>query len=96
LIGLPSRAAALYRTLHRLDGEGLAWIAVDRPPGTPRLGRRARPPAPGGKQSLTNQAFVGRAPQVRAGRSRPAVLSTKKLPFLSILVTHSAPKCRYH
>jgi L-threonylcarbamoyladenylate synthase len=28
-------AAALYRTLHRLDAEGLAWIAVDRPPETP-------------------------------------------------------------
>lgn len=28
-------AAALYRTLHRLDTEGLAWIAVDRPPETP-------------------------------------------------------------
>ncbi len=28
-------AAALYRTLHRLDAEGFAWIAVDRPPETP-------------------------------------------------------------
>jgi len=28
-------AAALYRTLHRLDAEGLEWIAVDCPPETP-------------------------------------------------------------
>jgi len=28
-------AAALYETLHRLDGRGLAWIAVERPPETP-------------------------------------------------------------
>lgn len=28
-------AAALYETLHRLDGEGLEWIAVERPPETP-------------------------------------------------------------
>jgi L-threonylcarbamoyladenylate synthase len=28
-------AAALYRTLHRLDAEGLDWIAVDCPPETP-------------------------------------------------------------
>jgi L-threonylcarbamoyladenylate synthase len=28
-------AAALYRTLHRLDGEGLEWIAVECPPETP-------------------------------------------------------------
>jgi L-threonylcarbamoyladenylate synthase len=27
-------AAALYDTLHRLDGEGLDWIAVERPPET--------------------------------------------------------------
>jgi len=28
-------AAALYETLHRLDAEGLDWIAVERPPDTP-------------------------------------------------------------
>jgi L-threonylcarbamoyladenylate synthase len=28
-------AAALYRTLHRLDGEGWEWIAVECPPDTP-------------------------------------------------------------
>jgi L-threonylcarbamoyladenylate synthase len=28
-------AAALYGTLHRLDGLGLDWIAVERPPETP-------------------------------------------------------------
>jgi len=28
-------AAVLYRTLHRLDGEGLQWIAVECPPETP-------------------------------------------------------------
>ena len=28
-------AAALYETLHRLDREGLDWIAVERPPDTP-------------------------------------------------------------
>jgi L-threonylcarbamoyladenylate synthase len=28
-------AAALYRTLHRLDGEGFEWIAVECPPETP-------------------------------------------------------------
>jgi L-threonylcarbamoyladenylate synthase len=28
-------AAALYDTLHRLDREGLAWIAVEPPPDTP-------------------------------------------------------------
>ena len=28
-------AAALYETLHRLDAQGLAWIAVERPPDTP-------------------------------------------------------------
>ena len=32
----PARyAAALYDTLHRLDHEGLDWIAVERPPATP-------------------------------------------------------------
>jgi len=42
-------AAALYETLHRLDAEGLDWIAVEQPPGTPewsgvldRLRRAAR------------------------------------------------------
>ena len=28
-------AAALYETLHRLDRQGLDWIAVERPPDTP-------------------------------------------------------------
>jgi L-threonylcarbamoyladenylate synthase len=28
-------AAVLYDTLHRLDGQHLDWIAVERPPGTP-------------------------------------------------------------
>jgi L-threonylcarbamoyladenylate synthase len=28
-------ASKLYETLHRLDGEGHEWIAVDRPPATP-------------------------------------------------------------
>ena len=28
-------AAALYKTLHRLDAEGLDWIAIERPPDTP-------------------------------------------------------------
>jgi L-threonylcarbamoyladenylate synthase len=28
-------AAALYKTLHRLDSEGLDWIAVEIPPDTP-------------------------------------------------------------
>jgi L-threonylcarbamoyladenylate synthase len=28
-------AAALYETLHRLDRQGFAWIAVERPPDTP-------------------------------------------------------------
>jgi len=28
-------AAALYRTLHRLDAEGLRWVAVECPPDTP-------------------------------------------------------------
>jgi L-threonylcarbamoyladenylate synthase len=28
-------AAALYETLHRLDQQGLDWIAVERPPDTP-------------------------------------------------------------
>ncbi len=28
-------AAALYRTLHRLDAQGLDWIAVEPPPDTP-------------------------------------------------------------
>ena len=28
-------AAVLYETLHRLDGEGLDWIAVELPPDTP-------------------------------------------------------------
>jgi L-threonylcarbamoyladenylate synthase len=28
-------AAALYETLHRLDKQGLAWIAVERPPDAP-------------------------------------------------------------
>jgi L-threonylcarbamoyladenylate synthase len=28
-------AAALYETLHRLDGQGLDWIAVEPPPETP-------------------------------------------------------------
>jgi len=28
-------AAILYRTLHRLDGEGWEWIAVERPPEAP-------------------------------------------------------------
>jgi L-threonylcarbamoyladenylate synthase len=28
-------AAALYETLHRLDREGLDWIAVERPPEGP-------------------------------------------------------------
>jgi L-threonylcarbamoyladenylate synthase len=28
-------AAALYGTLHRLDGEGLDWIAIEAPPDTP-------------------------------------------------------------
>jgi L-threonylcarbamoyladenylate synthase len=27
-----SYAAVLYETLHRLDREGLDWIAVERPP----------------------------------------------------------------
>ena len=42
-------AAALYDTLHRLDEQGLDWIAVERPPDTPawagvidRLQRAAR------------------------------------------------------
>jgi len=30
-----SYAAALYETLHRLDTQGLEWIAVERPPETP-------------------------------------------------------------
>ena len=29
-------AAALYATLHALDGEGWDWIAVERPPDEPR------------------------------------------------------------
>ena len=28
-------AAALYAALHQLDGQGLGWIAVERPPATP-------------------------------------------------------------
>jgi L-threonylcarbamoyladenylate synthase len=28
-------AAALYGTLHRLDGQSLDWIAMERPPETP-------------------------------------------------------------
>ena len=28
-------AAVLYETLHRLDAQGLDWIAVERPPETP-------------------------------------------------------------
>jgi L-threonylcarbamoyladenylate synthase len=36
---MPSRpreyAAKLYGTLHRLDGMGLDWIAVERPPDAP-------------------------------------------------------------
>ena len=28
-------AAALYETLHRLDAQGLPWIAVERPPDAP-------------------------------------------------------------
>ena len=28
-------AAALYETLHRLDAQGLPWIAVERPPDEP-------------------------------------------------------------
>jgi len=43
-------AAALYAALHRLDEQGLDWIAVERPPETPewagvrdRLTRAARP-----------------------------------------------------
>jgi L-threonylcarbamoyladenylate synthase len=28
-------ASVLYRTLHRLDTEGLDWIAVETPPDTP-------------------------------------------------------------
>jgi L-threonylcarbamoyladenylate synthase len=28
-------AAVLYETLHRLDREGLDWIAVERPPERP-------------------------------------------------------------
>jgi L-threonylcarbamoyladenylate synthase len=28
-------AAALYATLHKLDRQGLDWIAVERPPTTP-------------------------------------------------------------
>jgi L-threonylcarbamoyladenylate synthase len=28
-------AAMLYETLHRLDAEGLDWIAIEEPPGTP-------------------------------------------------------------
>jgi len=28
-------AAALYAVLHRLDEQGLDWIAVERPPDTP-------------------------------------------------------------
>lgn len=42
-------AASLYGTLHRLDGEGYDWIAVERPPDTPewagvldRLSRASR------------------------------------------------------
>lgn len=31
----PAYAAALYETLHRLDAQGLDWIAVERPPKTP-------------------------------------------------------------
>ena len=41
-------AAALYDTLHRLDAQGLDWIAVE-PTGNARVGRRARPAAPGGR-----------------------------------------------
>jgi L-threonylcarbamoyladenylate synthase len=44
-------AAMLYDTLHRLDEEGLDWIAVEQPPQTPewaaindRLQRAAGPP----------------------------------------------------
>ena len=29
-------AAALYETLHRLDAQGLPWIAVERPPNEPK------------------------------------------------------------
>jgi L-threonylcarbamoyladenylate synthase len=28
-------AAVLYETLHRLDAEGLDWIAIDEPPDAP-------------------------------------------------------------
>jgi L-threonylcarbamoyladenylate synthase len=28
-------AAALYETLHRLDGQGFDWIAVEQPPDRP-------------------------------------------------------------
>jgi L-threonylcarbamoyladenylate synthase len=28
-------AAVLYQTLHRLDADGLDWIAMEEPPGTP-------------------------------------------------------------
>jgi L-threonylcarbamoyladenylate synthase len=45
----PAYAAALYETLHRLDAQGLDWIAVERPPDAPewagvldRLRRAAR------------------------------------------------------
>jgi L-threonylcarbamoyladenylate synthase len=30
-----SYAAALYRTLHRLDAQALDWIAIEPPPDTP-------------------------------------------------------------
>jgi hypothetical protein len=73
-------AEALYRTLHRLDGEGLAWIAVDRPPGTPRLGRRARPPAPGGKQSLTNRRAGFRAVSEKVNTTAPINLQSEPRP----------------
>jgi L-threonylcarbamoyladenylate synthase len=46
-------AAVLYETLHRLDAEGLDWIAIDRPPDAPewagvldRLRRAAGPSLP--------------------------------------------------
>ncbi len=59
-------AAALYETLHRLDAEGLDWIAVEPPPDAPSgpaswTACAAPPRAPEGRKRLAHGASRGKA-----------------------------------
>src|ERR1700690_4266065 len=56
-------AAMLYAALHRLDAQGLDWIAVERPPGTPEGG--------GGPDRLPRAASHSAPPSRRESSAPP-------------------------